>query len=199
MGGYRPQLATPPAVAAELTNTPSPTMLPTKEPSPTPSAPPPTPSPTPSPTPAPTARPTPDRAGGPLGPVSTPPPGWTPAPYGYKDIIVTGPFGSTLASGGMRVTVSLIADGKGSSNCPDPGQKPTAAATVAVYSMTVRWSGFSLMWPLTGTGSGQDGGSCIVSGATTFQSGDALKVIVWQPHAGTALDIYLYPDGHGDP
>ena len=80
-----------------------------------------------------------------------------------------------------------------------PPSKRAAAATVAVYSMTVRWSGFSLMWPLTGTGSGQDGGSCIVSGATTFQSGDALKVIVWQPHAGTALDIYLYPDGHGDP
>src|SRR5439155_25478181 len=129
------------AVGASPTETPAATQTPTPSPSPTVEATPtPTATPTARPTPAPTPRPTPTDggAGGPLTGPGTPPPGWDPPPYGPVDVIVTGPFGSSLTSGGMTVTASVLPDEHGGGGCPDSGQKPQPDFVAVGYAVNVR-------------------------------------------------------------
>jgi len=188
------------AVGASPTETPAATQTPTPSPSPTVEATPtPTATPTARPTPAPTPRPTPTDggAGGPLTGPGTPPPGWTPPPYGPVDVIVTGPFGSSLTSGGMTVTASVLPDEHGGGGCPDSGQKPQPDFVAVGYAVNVRWSGFSLAWPTVARAA--FGGSCFVSSRGSPISGETVKLLAWHAPGSSDLDLFFFPNGKGDP
>ncbi len=178
-----------------LTVSPAPSPSPTVTPSPEP-----TPTATPRPTPRPTA--TPDRAGGPIGGMVTPPPGWSPPPFGPHAVITDGRFGSTLKAGGITITVSY--DGPltdtSDQNCPDPQHRPSPDAVANVYSVTTRWSGFSLVYPDAEMGTpGVNGCWHGDPNALTFTSGTTYTVWIWNLHGQPALNLICFPNNSGDP